>query len=148
MWTNSYRTPTEHWQETSDFQKGKLMSKKWGRAKEIRTRKWDKGIQTGPVPLGGSYKGGKVSAQQEILSLAGKGRSFRASEESAGTGVQRAKQKGLHTEINCWPEILSLRCLSAHPLEQLWVGYWDPGFRGQTSGRGLGMTAMMTAWGG
>lgn len=66
MWTNSYRTPTEHWQETSDFQKGKQMSTKWDRAKEIRKkreRERDKGLQTGPVPLGGSYKGGKVSAQ-------------------------------------------------------------------------------------
>ena len=44
------------------------MSTKWDRAKEIRKkrereRERDKGIQTGPVPLGGSYKGGKVSAQ-------------------------------------------------------------------------------------
>ena len=23
MWNNSYRTPTEHWQKTSDFPKGK-----------------------------------------------------------------------------------------------------------------------------
>ena len=23
MWNNSYRTPTEHWQKTSDFRKGK-----------------------------------------------------------------------------------------------------------------------------
>ena len=72
-----------------------------GKSKRNKNKKMRQRIQTEPVLLGGSYKGGKVSEQYEILSLAGKGRSFGASEESAGTGVQRAKQKGLHTEINC-----------------------------------------------
>ena len=34
MWNNSYRTPTECWQKTSDFPKGKKLSMYLGRAKE------------------------------------------------------------------------------------------------------------------
>ena len=33
---NSYRTPTEHWQKTSDFPKGKKLPMYLGRAKEKR----------------------------------------------------------------------------------------------------------------
>ena len=36
MWNNSYRTPTECWQKTSDFPKGKKMPTYLGRAKEKR----------------------------------------------------------------------------------------------------------------
>ena len=36
MWNNSYRTPTEHWQKTSDFPKGKKLRMYLGRAKEKR----------------------------------------------------------------------------------------------------------------
>ena len=57
---NSYRTPTEHWQKTSDFPKGKKISTYLGRAKEKRKNR-DYRIRTGPVPLGGSCEGGKVS---------------------------------------------------------------------------------------
>ena len=34
MWNNSYRTPTEYWQKTSDFPKGKKLPTYLGRAKE------------------------------------------------------------------------------------------------------------------
>ena len=34
MWSNSYRTPTESWQKTSDFPKGKKLPTYLGRAKE------------------------------------------------------------------------------------------------------------------
>ena len=34
MWNNSYRTPTERWQKTSDFPKGKKLPTYLGRAKE------------------------------------------------------------------------------------------------------------------
>ena len=34
MWNNSYRTPTEHWQKTSDLPKGKKLPTYLGRAKE------------------------------------------------------------------------------------------------------------------
>ena len=36
MWYNSYRTPPECWQKTSDFSKGKKLPTYLGRAKEKR----------------------------------------------------------------------------------------------------------------
>ena len=39
MWNNSYRTPTEHWQNTSDFPKGKKLPTYLGRAKEKRKQR-------------------------------------------------------------------------------------------------------------
>ena len=36
MWNNSYRIPTECWQKTSDFPKGKKIPMYMGRAKEKR----------------------------------------------------------------------------------------------------------------
>ena len=65
------------------------------------------------------------------------GGSFGATEESTATGVQRAKQGDSHTEYWCWPELTSLRCLSAKPLGQVGAGSWGLGFRGQTTGRRL-----------
>ena len=59
MWNNSYRTPTECWQNTPDFQKSKLISTQWSREKEIRKKY--KGIRMGPAPLGGNCEGGKIS---------------------------------------------------------------------------------------
>ena len=60
MWNNSYRTPTERWQKTSDLPKGKELPTYLGRAKEKRKNR-DKRIGTGPAPVGGSREGGKVS---------------------------------------------------------------------------------------
>ena len=60
MWNNSYRTPTERWQKTSDFPKGKKLPTYLGRAKEKRKNR-DKRIGTGPAHLGGSCEGGTVS---------------------------------------------------------------------------------------
>ena len=60
MWNNSYRTPTERWQKTSDFPKGKKLPTYLGRGKEKRKNR-DKRIGTGPAPLGGSCEGRKVS---------------------------------------------------------------------------------------
>ena len=60
MWNNIYRTPTECWQKTSDFPKGKKLPMYLGRAKEKRKNR-DKRIGMGPALLGGSCKGGKVS---------------------------------------------------------------------------------------
>ena len=59
-WNNSDRTPTECWQKTSDFPKGKRIPTYLGRAKEKR-KNIDKRISMGPAPLGGSCEGGKVS---------------------------------------------------------------------------------------
>ena len=62
MWKNSYRTPTECWQKTSDFPKNKKLPLYLGRAKEERENR-DKTTEMGPVHLGGSCKGGKVSTR-------------------------------------------------------------------------------------
>ena len=42
------------------------------------------------------------------------GGSFGATEESAATGVQRAKRRDSHTEAQCQPALTSPRGLSAH----------------------------------
>ena len=42
------------------------------------------------------------------------GGSFRATEESAATGVRRAKRRDSRTEDRCQPALTSLRGLSAH----------------------------------
>ncbi|XP_049571775.1 succinate--CoA ligase [GDP-forming] subunit beta, mitochondrial isoform X5 [Orcinus orca] len=60
VWNNSYRTPTERRQKTSDFPKGKKLPTYLGRAKE-KSKNRNKRIGTGPAPLGGSCEGGKVS---------------------------------------------------------------------------------------
>ena len=43
------------------------------------------------------------------------GGSFRATEESAATGVRRAKRRDSRTEDRCRPALTCLRGLSAHP---------------------------------
>ena len=60
MWNNSYSTPTERWQKTSDLPKGKKLPMYLGRAKEERKNR-DKRIGMEPAPLGGNFEGGKVS---------------------------------------------------------------------------------------
>ena len=117
MWNNSNRAPTECWQKTSDFPKGKKIPTYLGRAKEKRKNR-DKRIGTGPAPLGGSCEGGKVSTHQEALlleeRLGGEGVKLRAMEESAATGVQRAKHRVPRTEDWSQPALTSLRGLSVH----------------------------------
>ena len=39
MWNNSYRTPTERWQKTSDFPKGKKVPMYLERAKERKKQR-------------------------------------------------------------------------------------------------------------
>ena len=68
MWNNSYRTPTECWQKTSDFPKGKKLPMYLGRAKEKRKNR-DKRIGMGLATLGGSCEGGKDSTHWEAPSL-------------------------------------------------------------------------------
>ena len=60
VWNNSYRTPTECWQKTSDLPKDKKLPMYLDREKEKRKNR-DKRIGTGPAPLEGSCEGGKVS---------------------------------------------------------------------------------------
>ena len=55
-----------------------------------------------------------------MVEMGGGGGSFRATEESTATGVQRANRTDSHTEDQCRPALSSLRGLSAHTLG--WVG--------------------------
>ena len=48
--------------------------------------------------------------------------SFGATEESAATGVRRAKRRDSHTEDRCRVALTSLRALSAHPPGQAGLG--------------------------
>ena len=125
MWNNSHRTPTEHWQKTSDFPKGKKLPMYLRRAKEKRKNR-DKRIGTGHAPAGGSCEGGKVSTHWEAPSRAetaeGGGRSFGITEDSAATGVRRAKRRDSRTEDRCRPALTSPRGLSAHPLGRAGAG--------------------------
>ena len=125
MWNSFYRTPTECWQKTSDFPKGKKLPTYLGRAKEKRKNR-DKRIGMGPAPLGGSCEGGKVSTHWEAPSLAEmgvvEGGRFGATEESAATEVRRAKRRDSRTEGQCRPALTSPRGLSAHPLGRAGVG--------------------------
>ena len=50
------------------------------------------------------------------------GGSFRATEESAATGVRRAKRRDSHTEDRCQPALTSPRGLSAQPLGRAGLG--------------------------
>ena len=52
----------------------------------------------------------------------GWGRSFRATEESAATGVQRAKRRDSDTDDRCQLALTSLRGFSAHPPERVGAG--------------------------
>ena len=52
----------------------------------------------------------------------GVGGSFGATEESAATGVQRAKWRDSCTEDWCRPELTSLTCFSAHPPGRVGAG--------------------------
>ena len=118
MGNNSYRTPTERWQKTSDLPKGKKLPTYLGRTKEKRKNR-DKRIGTEPAPVGGSCEGGKVSTHNEAPSQAetagGGWGSFGAKEESAAIGVRRAKRRDSHTEEQCRPALTSPRGFSAHP---------------------------------
>ena len=80
----------------------------------------------GPAPLGRSCEGGKVSTDEEAPSLVEFGGgwegSFRATEERAAKGVNRAKWRDSCTEDQCQSALTSLRGLSAHPLGQMGAG--------------------------
>ena len=117
-WNNSYRTPTECCQKNSDLPKGKKLPTCLGRAKEKRKNR-DRRIGMGPAPVGGSCEGGKVSTHTRKplrgrrLQVA-EGGSFRATEGSTATGVQRAKRRDSRTEDRCRLTLTSPRGLSAH----------------------------------
>ena len=113
MWNNSHRTPTERWQKTSDFPKGKKLPTYLGRAKGKRNNR-DKRIGTGPVPLGGAVKEEKFPHTRKPLCWwrlwVAEAGSFGATEESAATGaegkVERFPHRGLVPTSTHQPERL------------------------------------------
>ena len=116
MWKNSYKTPTEHRQKTSDFTKGKKLPTYQSRAKEKNRQKNREGTCTTGREVwrrksfhtpGNPFTGGDREWR---------GGSFGATEESAATGVQRAKRRDSYTEDWCWRALNSPRGLSAHLL--------------------------------
>ena len=67
------------------------------------------------------------------------GGSYRATEESTATGVQRAKRRDFLTEDWCRPVLTNIRGLSVQLPGQVGAGSWGSGFGGQIPGRGLGL---------
>ena len=151
MWNNSYRTTTERWQKTSDFPKGKKLPTYLGRAKEKKKKQRQKNRD------GTCTSGRELWRRKSFHSLGSpftggdgswRGGSFGATEESAATGVQRAKRRDSRTEDWCWPALTSLRGLSAHLQGRAGAGSWGFGFRVQIPGRGLGLAVWTQPEGG
>ena len=83
MWNNSYRTPTECWQKTSDFPKGKKIPMYVGRAKEKKKKQRQKnrdrtctsgrelGRRKGFHTLGSPFIGRDRVAGRKLQSLRG-----------------------------------------------------------------------------
>ena len=100
MWNNSYRTPTERWKKTSDRPKVKKLPMYLGRAKEKRKNR-DKGIWTGPAPVGGNCEEGKVSTHYEAPSWAetagsGGGKLWGHGGDRSNTGVEGKAERFPH----------------------------------------------------
>ena len=66
MWKNSYRTPTECLQKTSDFPKGKKLPTYLGRAKEKRKNR-DKRVGTDLHLWEGTVKEERFPHTRELL---------------------------------------------------------------------------------
>ena len=129
MWNNSYRTPAESWQKTSDFQKGKLNFQK-GSSREKAVRK-----QTKQTPWGGSCEGGKVSIHLETSSGAGTGGRYRTSETSTATSVCKTKQREFGKKSKLTSTSQPRSCLHTQMMS-------TGSFRGWTPGRGMGLTTV------
>ena len=69
------------------------------------------------------------------------GGSFGATEESAATGVRRAKRRDSRTEDQSRTALISPTGLSAQPPGWMGAGSWGSGFGGHTPGRGLGLAS-------
>ena len=151
MWNNSYRTPTESWQKTSDFPKGKKIPMYLGRAKGKRKKQRQKNRDR-------TCTSGRELWRRKSFHTLGRpftgrdgglrGGSFGATEESAAIGVRRAKRRDSRTEERCRPALTSPRGLSAPPPGRVGAGSWGSGFGGQVPGRGLGLAAWTQPEGG
>ena len=118
MWNNSYRTPTERWQKTSDLPKGNKLPTYLGRAKEIRKNR-DKELGQHLHLWKGAVKEERFPHTRNPLRgrrlWVAEGGSFGATEESAATGVRRAKQRDSCMEDWRRAALTSPRGLSAQP---------------------------------
>ena len=114
-------TPTEHLlkagRRPQTSQKAGNSPHTWvGHKKKEKNR--DKRIGMGPVPLGGTCKGGKVSTHEEAPSLAEAG----GGRGEASEPRRRAQQQGCRGQSGeiptqrCRPALISPRGLAAHPL--------------------------------
>ena len=112
MWNSVYRTPTECWQKTSHFPKGKKIPTYLGRAKEKEKKetkelRWDQ-----PLWEGGVKDEKFPHTRKPPYGRDGVG-AFGASEERATTEMWRAEHRDSHMEDQCRPALTNLRCLSA-----------------------------------
>ena len=131
MW-NNYRTPTELWQKTSDFPKGKKLPTYLGRAKEKRNNRdkrmgWDLHQWEGAVKEERFPHTRKPLCGRRLRVV--EGGSFGATEESAATGVRRAKRRDSHTEARRRAALNSPRgLLLSHRGRRGWelrLGFWS-----------------------
>ena len=99
IWNNSYRTPTERWQKTSDFPKGKKIPMYLGREKEKRKNR-DKRIGMGPAPLGG-VKEEKFPHTRKTLHWQGEGVG-RGEALEPRRRAQQQRCRGQSREIPAW----------------------------------------------
>ena len=150
MWNNSYRTPTERWQKTSDFPKATNSPCTWvGQKKKGKTE--TKEYRRDLHLWEGAVKEEKFPHTRKPHHWWKRGWGwgiFRAMEESAATGVQSAKRRASSTEDKCRPALNSLRDLSARLPGQVGAGSWGSGFVGQIPGRELRLAAWTQPEGG
>ena len=112
MRNSSYRTPTESWQKTSDFPKGKKIPMTWvGQKKkettETKEEGWDLHQWEGAVKEE-RFPHTRKPLRRRRLRVA-EGGSFAATEESAATGLRRAERRDSLTEDHRRPALTSLR---------------------------------------
>ena len=141
MWKNSYRTPTECWQKTSDFPKGKKLPTYLSRAKEKRKKQRQK--NTDRTCTSGWELWRRKTLHRLGSPFTGRdggwwGGSFGATEDSTVIRVQRAKQRDSRTEDWCWPALTSLRGLSAQPLGAWGLGVEAPASEVRSQGENWG----------
>ena len=113
MWDNSYRTPTERWQKTSDFPKGKKLPMYLGRAKEKRKNRdkrigrdlhqWEGAVKEESFPYTRKpLRGQRLRVVEGKLRSRGGQRSHRGAEGK----VERFQHRGLLPTSTHQPERL------------------------------------------
>lgn len=106
-WNNSYRKPTELWQNISDTQRCK-------NDLHITGQDEREGNPGGTYPTGRELGRKKDSAPQEALSQVGRSAktdSFRGSEDSTAASLWQKRETCIDAPCYC-PEFPSLRCTS------------------------------------